>query len=73
MKITFDKLKNIISESWEDYASDSETLDEILKEMRDLAKKHTYGDEVSDSLAEIPIDDYADRIEAAVKRMLLHG
>jgi hypothetical protein len=68
-EITFKQLKKTINESWQDYINDSESLQDILKEMRELAKKHTHSDgEVDDALAEIPIDDYADRIEASIER-----
>ena len=51
-----------------------ETVADIVAEMRRCADSHTYGrtdtyqGEIDDALCAIPIDDYADRIEAAMKR-----
>ena len=49
-----------------------ETVADILKEMRKLAKKHMVGGEVDNALSEIPIDDFADRIASALRRAMDH-
>lgn len=50
--------------------ANNETVAEIVRKMLKVAAFHTAGDQVSDLLAEIPIDDYAERIEAAHNRAL---
>lgn len=51
-----------------DKENNNDTVAKIVREMLKVAAFHTAGDQVSDSLAEIPIDDYAERIEVAHDR-----
>lgn len=52
-----------------------ETIEDIVKEMRELARSHTSEDGMywTDALEQIPIDEYADRIEEALKGKEVSG
>jgi len=56
--MTVGQLKKLVKES-----SNVESLTHIVNEMKKVSKDHYITDmEVDDALAEIPLDDYADRI-----------